>query len=42
MKLPILPVSNGEFIEALPGGDVLRDGISVLLTGSIVHARNRY
>ena len=33
---------NGEFIEALPGGDVLRDGISVLPTGSNIHAQNLY
>lgn len=33
---------NGEFIEALPGGDVLRDGISVLPTGSNIHALDPY
>lgn len=33
---------NGEFIEALPGGDVLRDGIGVLPTGSNIHALDPY
>lgn len=33
---------NGEFIEALPGGDVLRDGAAVLPTGSNIHALDPY
>lgn len=33
---------NGEFIEALPGGDVLRDGGGVLPTGSNIHALDPY
>lgn len=33
---------NGEFIEALPGGDVLRDGEGVLPTGSNIHALDPY
>lgn len=33
---------NGEFIEALPGGDVLRDGVGVLPTGSNIHALDPY
>lgn len=33
---------NGEFIEALPGGDVLRDGAGVLPTGSNIHALDPY
>lgn len=33
---------NGEFIQALPGGDVLRDGTSVLPTGCNIHALDPY
>lgn len=33
---------NGEFIEALPGGDVLRDGAGVLPTGNNIHALDPY
>lgn len=33
---------DGEFIEALPGGDVLRDGVGVLPTGSNIHALDPY
>eukprot|EP00178_Gracilaria_changii_P019984 TRINITY_DN57_c1_g2_i1.p1 TRINITY_DN57_c1_g2~~TRINITY_DN57_c1_g2_i1.p1 ORF type:complete len:1335 (-),score=234.98 TRINITY_DN57_c1_g2_i1:2561-6565(-) len=33
---------NGEYIEAAPGGDLLRDGAGVLPTGANIHALDPY
>ncbi|CAN8065707.1 unnamed protein product [Agarophyton chilense] len=33
---------NGEYIEAVPGGDLLRDGAGVLPTGANIHALDPY
>ncbi|PXF40575.1 Magnesium-chelatase subunit H [Gracilariopsis chorda] len=33
---------DGEYIEAVPGGDVLRDGAGVLPTGANIHALDPY
>ena len=38
----VLGALNGEFIPAAPGGDLLRDGPSVLPTGRNIHALDPY